>query len=358
MPDNKTKDRILYADILRIVTIFSVIVFHITTTRWFAAFTPDTMNEWQVLNFFVCFLRWCVPVFFMLSGMIYLDPDYKISFKKLYTKTIPRMLCALIFWGVTYRLLSPLTATLLDVKEVTSTDWQKIYTEIFTGIPWHHLWFIYPLVGMYILVPILRVFTIHAKREHLLYFVVLYFIFGSLIPYLNGFYRLHISFTINALNSYVGYFISGYFFHKYNLKTGEKIVLYTLGAVSLLGTFIIPTMIALKSNGPVTHYFDRLAPHIMLSAFFVFVLIKNIVNKSLQIQRYKNNRYITLLANCGLGIYMVHDFFNILLGMLHLDTSTFPAIVSVPVYAIFIYMASFGVVLIIKKIPVLNKWII
>lgn len=352
------KDRILYADILRIVTIFAVVVFHVTTNRWFIAYIEGSMGEWHVINFFVACLRWCVPVFFMLSGAIFLDPDYKISIRKLYTKSIPRILCALIFWSVAYRLLSPITSSLLGYKEITTGDFHRIYSEIFLGTPWHHLWFLYPLLAMYILTPLLRVFTANAKKEHFIYFLILYVVFGSIIPTIDARLNISFSFGINELYSYTGYFIAGYFFAKFDLTKIETKILYILGIAAILGTYAISTITAFSQGGPATQFFDRTAPNVMLGAFFIFVWVKNTVNNSPRILKYQNNKKIIMLANCGFGIYLVHDFFNVILNILNIHTGTFPAILSVPVLSIAVYLASLGVVLIIKKIPVLNKWII
>jgi surface polysaccharide O-acyltransferase-like enzyme len=356
MLEKKEKSRILYADVLRIVTIFAVVVFHVTTNRWFSAF--NSPSEWHVINIFVAGLRWCVPVFFMLSGMIFLDPNYNITVKKLYTRTIPRMLCALIVWSIAYRTLSPLTAAFLDIKELDINDFHRIYSEIFLGTPWHHLWFIYPLIAMYMLTPLLRIFTAHAEKKHYIYFLILYFIFGSVIPTINARCGIYISFAIPELFTYTGYFIAGYFFAKYDLTKNEKTILYTLGIASLLITYILSTVTAMEGGHPMTQFFDRTGPNTMLSAFFVFVLVKNLVNNSPKLLSYENNKHITNLANCGFGIYLVHDFFNIILNILKIHTGTFPALLSIPVLSLLVYAASLCVVLVIKKIPVLNKWII
>jgi surface polysaccharide O-acyltransferase-like enzyme len=294
----------------------------------------------------------------MLSGAIFLDPGYKITFRKLYTKTIPRVLCALIFWSIAYRLISPITASLLDIREISSGDFHRIYSEIFLGTPWHHLWFLYPLLAMYILTPLLRIFTANAKKEHYIYFLILYFIFGSVVPTINARYNVNISLSISDLYSYTGYFIAGYFFSKYDLTKAETRTLYVLGIFAIFGTYIVSTISGLVHGGPATQYFDRTAPNVMLGAFFVFVLVKNIVNNSPKILKYQNNKYITLLAGCGFGIYLVHDFFNVALNLLNINTGTFPAILSVPILSVMVYLAALIVVLIIRKIPFLNKWII
>ncbi|GHV13447.1 hypothetical protein FACS1894169_00530 [Bacteroidia bacterium] len=142
------------------------------------------------------------------------------------------------------------------------------------------------------------------------------------------------------------------------MTKAEKRILYTLGIIAIFGTYIASTITGLVNGGPATQYFDRTAPNVMLGAFFVFVLVKNTVNNSPEILKYQNNKYITLLANCGFGIYLVHDFFNVALNLLNINTGTFPAILSVPILSIIVYLAALLIVLIIRKIPVLNKWII
>jgi len=355
MGEKPIKDRVLYADILRTLTIYAVFIIHVCGVRWYS--TVGT-TEWLTLNTYMTLLRWCIPVFFMLSGIIILDPKYDLSFKKLYTKALPRLVIALVFWSILYRTLSPITSILLNTKDVTINDWQRIYTEIAFGTPWHHLWFMYAIIAIYILSPLLRVFTAHAEKKHYFYFLVIYFIFGSVIPKINAAYNVHISFGVYDLYSYTGYFLAGYFFSRYDLSSLQKKILYTVGILNIvyiLGTSTYWGMVELRGS---TQYFENMGPHTMIFAFFIFVLAKNTISNSEWLQRYKNNRYITLLANCSLGIYLVHDFFNIALNLLNINTSIFPAIISVPVLALFVYLASLCVVLIIRKIPVLNKWII
>lgn len=352
-PENR--DRVLYSDILRTLTIYAVLIIHVCGVRWYS--TVGT-SEWYVLNTFMTMLRWCIPVFFMLSGIIILDPNYNLSFKKLYTKTLPRLVVALIFWAVLYRTLSPITSIVLNIREVTINDWKRIYTEIIFDTPWHHLWFMYAIISIYILSPIIRVFTAHAEKKHYFYFLILFFIFGSVIPKINASYNVHISFGVYELYSYTGYSIAGYFFAKYDLTALQKKLLYTAGILTLAWMLFWSTYMAITENAISTQYFENLGPHTMIVAYFVFVFAKNFINDNKTIQQYKNNKYITLLASCSLGIYLSHDLFNILLNLLNINTGTFPAILSVPLLALFVYLGSLFLVLIIKKIPILNKWII
>lgn len=350
------KDRILYADILRTFSIYAVLMMHVCGARWYS--TIGT-SEWYVLNTYnMTMLRWCVPVFFMLSGMIILDPKYNLTFKKLYTKSLPRLVIALVFWAIVYRTLSPTMSILLDLKEVTIDDWKKIYLGLIFDIPWHHLWFMYAIISIYILSPLIRIFTAHAEKKHYVYFLILYLIFGAIIPKINAAYNVHITFGINELYSYTGYFIAGYFFAKYDLSLLQRRILYAAGIFIVVWMLAWSTYSAITESALSTHYFENISPLTMILAYSVFVFAKNFISNNSKFDKLKNNKYITLLANCSLGIYLVHDLFNILLGLLDINTGTFPAIISAPLLALFVYLCSLGVVLIIRKIPVLNKWIV
>lgn len=45
-----------------------------------------------------------VPLFLMASGALLLDPGRELTLRKLYTKNFPRLLIALLFWAVCYKL--------------------------------------------------------------------------------------------------------------------------------------------------------------------------------------------------------------------------------------------------------------
>lgn len=350
----ETKDRILYADILRTLTIIAVFIIHVGGVTWN---TGSMTTDWYIVNTYMVSLRWCIPVFFMLSGIVILDPKYNLTFRKLYTKTLPRLICALIFWAIMYRILSPIFLMVTEGRAITISDFTRIYEEIFFGMPWHHLWFMYAIISVYILAPLLRVFTAHAKKEHYIYFLIIFFIFGSVIPKISNANNISFTFRIAELSSYSGYFILGYFFAKYDLTSLQKKIVYIIGTLTLVWTIASSTLFAMN-YGPGTQYFENIGPHNVILAIFVFVLGKNAISNTKWLQKYQNNKWITLMANCSLGIYLVHDFFNIILQQLNITTASFPAILSTPLLAILVFLCSFGLVLIIRQIPVLNKWII
>lgn len=74
-------NRVIYFDYLRIISVFAVIVLHISGQNWNG--TDVSSFEWNVFNAFDSLTRWCVPVFVMISGALFLDKEQPLkSFSK------------------------------------------------------------------------------------------------------------------------------------------------------------------------------------------------------------------------------------------------------------------------------------
>ena len=139
---------------------------HVSASGFYT--NPVQSFTWQVVNFYECMVRWAVPVFVMVSGMFFLNPQKEITLSKLYRKNIFRIVMALITWGVFYRSLSITKMIFIDKvcnKELTVGILKQCSTFVF-GHAWYHLLFLYMIIGLYILVPLIRVFTTYAIKNN------------------------------------------------------------------------------------------------------------------------------------------------------------------------------------------------
>ena len=57
------------------------------------------------------------------------------------------------------------------------------FAKIPFGPPWYHLWYLYMLIGLYLLVPLYRIFTKNTTEKQFLYLLILFFIFGLCLPF-------------------------------------------------------------------------------------------------------------------------------------------------------------------------------
>ena len=330
-------ERILYPDILRIIAIFAVITIHVSGTQFHVS--PITSYNWQITNFFECFVRWGVPVFVMVSGMFFLNPQKEITLKKLYHKNIFRLFVALISWGILYRSIHATKNIFTDNLDIQSAILVllKEYSHILFGPVWYHLWFLYMIIGLYLLVPIFRVFTKNATDKQYRYAFLMYVLFGSILPLIKNFIilfdnHLKINFKIVELTGYAFYFVLGYYLSQKELPSKIKKWIYILAIGSvffqIFGTFGISYHQGIAKE----LLYENYSPNVMIQAIAIFVFIKDFSSKTSPSAKIKSIIYT--LSKYSFGIYLVHDLFNILFYKIGFTTICFNPIFAIPIRSI------------------------
>lgn len=352
-------NRILYPDILRILAVFAVMMLHVSASGFVT--NPIQSYAWQIVNFYECLVRWAVPVFVMVSGMFFLNPQKEITLSKLYRKNIFRIVVALIAWGVFYRSLSITKMIFIDNvcdKELTVGILKQCSTFVF-GHVWYHLWFLYMIIGLYMLVPLIRIFTTHATKNHYHYLFLLYFLFGSLLPFFQDSLllfdnRLKISFSIKELMGFAGYFILGYYLFKYDLSHRIKKWIYVLAGLSVVfqifGTFFVSAKLGTASQ----LLYGNFRPNVVIQAVAVYLFIKDYFMNRIFSERTKG--LIVLFSKYSFGMYLVHDFFNILFSRVGFTVTVINPIFAVPLRSIVTFVLSFAVIWVLGHIPVIKKY--
>ena len=335
------QERVLYADALRIVATFGIINIHTAASKWYS--TPLQSVDWQAMNIYDSLVRWAVPVFFMLSGMFFLDPDKDITQRKIYLKYIPRILAALIFWGFAYNLYH--ACEWFSGKGLTM-QLAKIPSKIIFDCAWPHLWFLYTIIGLYIITPILRVFTKHASKKEIEYFL---FIFAII-----GFIQKKFEFPIVELSGYVGYFIAGYYFSHFTLEKKTEWIIKIAGAVSVIATIVLTAVFSIKANKPTEVFYQYLNPTTMLEAYGIFLIFKDYFENKVMTT---SGDYIVKISKLTFGIYLVHEFFNMIFGKIGFAVDIISPIAMIPLRSLITFILSMLVIFVISKIPILKKYI-
>lgn len=217
MNEQASAEKIYYIDVLRAVATLMTVFIHVSLNNWYGYI--GTTN-WTVFTAYGCLVRACVPVFFMISGALLLDENRKLDVKRLFTHNILRLAGFLLVWSFIYQLYH--LGVRREAGDISAAVMlQQSLENIFTGSTQAHLWFIYSLIGLYLCLPVLRVFTGHAQKRHLEYFLLLWALFQTVFPQLSTLPLLRCV-SINAakldvslISGYVGYFILGHYLHKY-----------------------------------------------------------------------------------------------------------------------------------------------
>ena len=160
-------ERKLHIDLLRILACISVILLHCASQYWYDL--PITGTRWLICNAYDAVSRFGVPVFVMISGMLFLSRKGEIDLKKLYGNNILRLFVAYWAWSTFYGLW--------DCREwigAPGVGWKDYVSEIIFGR--YHLWFVPMMIGIYILLPVLKLVTDHAQQKLLQYILLIFLV--------------------------------------------------------------------------------------------------------------------------------------------------------------------------------------
>ena len=340
-------NHIYWIDLIRVVAVFQIVLVHLSYVIFFK---EDVLSaNWRAANFYDSFSRMGVPLFFMVSGFLLLGKNEPISdfFRKRFVKVgIPTL-----FWSIAYLLWS--------VKAYTDGSMNPLRVALsmlkvmYLGDIEIHLWFLYILIGIYLAVPILRVYVSAASRRDLTYFAILWFLATPLLELAQRVIGLPTALDIPVVTGYVGYFVMGYFLADIKLNNRGK-VLSVLGCIIAIAVTYFGTNILSAHAGPINAYFYRyFSLPTVLASICGFLLLKDLGSNL-----GKSAKIIRIVSATSFGIYLIHIFMIELLRKGNLGFRLYswmaPSVYMIPLTALAVFGLSFAVIFVMRKIPVLK----
>ncbi len=341
-PITKQANRNYSMDILRILAILIVILFHVSYPFWDNAFSS---NQWIKALFPDAISRWGVPVFVMISGAFMLQKE--VSLKVLWTKYIKRLAILLVCWNVIYH-IPDFKSMSFSVKEIIAI--------FFSSGDGYHLWFLYMLISIYVIIPILKRIVDGGLTKYvlLLWFctsiLFFWFVKSNTFTYLQT-YLLNFPFSID----YVGFFLLGYFLYKQIILTKkQRMIIYILGLCSLILMVLGTYCISMLAGRNMYYFLENLSICNVLVAIALFVFFRYFdFDGSIFC---KGKKIIASLSNLTLGVYLIHVLvLNILYYYFPVDYYVkWDAAIAIPIIWLSTTIISFAISFILSKIPVIN----
>ncbi len=327
-------------DVIKTIAILGTLMIH-TTSVGFWGYEVGSA-DWLINNVWGAILRPAVPLFFMVSGCLFLNPDKDIKISNIYTKYICRILIALIFWATLYELFdvvrvgAPISAA---VKKIL------VFKHHF------HLYYLHIILLVYAMLPITRVFVASASKKQLEYALLLWVLLGIVYPFLRRFYPFNVlsgipaQYEINLAYSGVGYGILGYYLKKYPLKV-NSCLFYVFGIVLTYG---ITTVMSVITNKADANFLEATMPGVFLMAIGIFSFV---------VKREWKSDWWLRTSKASFCIYLIHDFFNIIFKKAGFTVLSFSPIISAPVIVLTNLLLSYLFYLLLSKIPIVKKYLI
>jgi surface polysaccharide O-acyltransferase-like enzyme len=315
---------------------------------------PLQMAQWAIVD--ICqsvAVPLGVPLFLMLTGALLLQPGKTESLSVFFKKRWARIGLPTLFWGAAYFAWD----FLVQGIPFTST---VIIQGILNG-PYTQIWYIYVLVGLYLVTPILRIFTDHADQKMMKYFVILWVIGAAILP----FFGLFTAFTLNSyvftISGYVGFFVLGTYLSTVAIRRRTLSFFIILGmALTAIGTYALAATV----GGTEMYFFQQyFSPTIILTSVMVFLLLLSVKCPSTQkdASLSKVGKLIKLISENTLGIFFIHVMIieSIQKGYFGfaINRDMLNPIIEIPIVTIIVLFASLAIILILKRVPYLKRLI-
>lgn len=331
MKKNKTTQTNFGISSLRILATFSVILIHISGPE-VVKFGKISNFDWNVANFYDSISRYAVPIFFMISGALLLGKTFEI--KDFLKNRLGKIIPPFLFWSLFYSLVNRYFFT------HEAFNLSKVVKDVFYGSE-YHLWFVYVLIGLYLIAPIFQKWIQFSKKNELQYFLIIWII--TLLLTIPGVAIYFPKINFIYFSGFLGYFILGYYL-KNHVKCPNWItyILIFIGVtITIFGTYYFTH----QSNKFYDYFYEYLSINALLVSVGVFLLFNKIENVNEKIKPMMSN-----LNECSFGIYLIHPFIINILAILGVFSYSINPIFDILITSLVCFILSFIVVFIIKKI--------
>lgn len=265
--------------------------------------------------------RLAVPIFFMISGYLLLGEPVLV---KKNTRRVWNMLLTLLLWSGIYLVWNYFYRDrVYDFRLLLEEPVKK------------HLWYLYVLLGLYIVLPFLQTMFQNMQESLLCQFACLWFFFLA-VEYVLALCKLDVTYPVPLVGTfcYVGYFALGYVIKCMKLHSLLTSRLCYVGAGVALAVTIVLTYALTVTRGE--HYeklFEYRNPLIAVAAGLIFY---DVLKNEHRPYAEKTKRVLQFLAKHSFTIYLCHILFLDIVKLEFLPRSI-SAFVGIPLYCGFVF---------------------
>ena len=284
----------IFIEILRMFACVLVVLYHSRYEVYTYISGGGKINSLDNACLNGCFVlgRFAVPLFFIISG--YFSFPMKGNTFSFLKNRLKRIFYPLMIWLIIYT--------------ICLSKFDRMGYDIFHLVQAPHLWFLYALFGITLMIPLISNFICNANKNELLFYIFIWMI--TLVfngNYFNYFLNIEtdhngmlftnpISALINFYG-YLGYVIIGHYFKKYEIRTFVSLALLAAGCFL---TLFLYSFVHLPM--------DRIIAYCSISNLFIssaiFLLVRQFFKK-LSVKEPLYN-FVCKIGSLSFGIYLSH----------------------------------------------------
>ncbi|ORX64313.1 hypothetical protein BCR32DRAFT_287175 [Anaeromyces robustus] len=359
--NKKPNKRLYWVDVLRIIACYLVILTH--SCGHFLEKEKVGKRNFKILYFYNSLARPCVPLFIMISGIFFLNPKKKISYKQVFTKYVFRILKCYIFWSFYYNVIENYLIYYNSNTKIDKNAFKYMLGATITGNG-HALWYLNFVIGLYISTPIFKAIT--EDRSLTIYAIVLFSTVTQFIPTLSNiilhyFKSKRVSdiltkytngLCFEVAGSYATYYLLGYLLNDVDLSKKHiyRYLFYIVGIVGSISTIILRA--ADNNNEKFVQFYSF---NVNMATVGIFIFHKYVFSKFVDYIVKVNfiKSLISSLSECSLGIYLIHMAIFRAYAKFHIHSyDVIDPIFGVPIFSFVVLLTCYIIIYLLRKIPI------
>lgn len=229
-----------FLDVLRVLATCAVVLMHVLTGATDVTDASIVPEYRSLLLSVMDLVTWCVPIFLLISGYLFLNPERTLTYPVMIKKYCRRIALAILLFGVPY------AASELVVAERTFRIRMipEALKMTLTGHTWSHMWYLYLILFLYLITPllkkVLRVLPVWGAAA----VMAVIFLGSSVAPFLNKVLDVNSIPVLPDGGVYFLYYLCGYLFavREVCVDKGRNVWLTAAVAVLALGMILSRTL--------------------------------------------------------------------------------------------------------------------
>ena len=346
------KDRIYALDAIRFIALLLVVLLHSAGLFYIdqaGAFIVN--NQTEAIVDVASIGRAGVPLFVMISG--YLLLPVQVSSREFYSRRFTRVLIPFLFWSIVYAVFESYAFSNAGFAQCI-----KYVLHIPINFVTAHLWYVYMLIGLYLLVPIISPWIEKAGKKEMTFFLTLWLL-CTLSTYI--YLRFHqilgeVSWNqysaIYYFQGFIGYFVIGAYFKKYGLISfRSSLFIFAFGYLLTIALIHVGLRLSVEE-----HVFNTIwnycSINIALITIGLFGMIYHCSNKT----SFHEKSLVVDVSQRSYAIYLAHIIvLRFVSGFIRQIVDS--VVLAIPLMIITVLVTTYLLCWLMSKLPYANKWL-
>jgi len=293
-----------------------------------------------------------VPLFVMLTGWLLLDPGRRADGVGMFLwRRLGRVVLPLVTWSL-------IAFAWLAVRDHRAADWAQFPRQLLNGPVFYHLWYVYLLVGLYLVVPLLRPLAAQTSESWRRYTLGLWAVASSLLPLWYWWGGPHIGVDVPVVTTYVGYLLAGCWLAALPVSSRTRRTLGLLTLVTAIWT--ITASVRLTGTEALNvALFAYGTPNVLVMSVGWYVLLTQPGPTAWVTRHAGVLALVRALAATSYGVYLVHPlllnlFDSGVLGFRVTGASIY-APIGIPLLVAVVLAGSVGLMLVAGQVTFLGR---